>query len=145
MLLDSKRLLSLCSVYQSLLQLLAEINILNGRRYQKLKGPQSLTFLIWLIPRQRLPTSSYLLQCEILEDDICAICKEKQETILHVVRRDCPWIQDIWQLLISRIWQIKFFHEDSVANQIDFNLIASVGRHEDDVNWHMTFRIAWQI
>lgn len=91
---DSKGLVSLCSICWSLLQFLSGNKDPKLQKVWKMKGPQQLAFLIWLIRWQGLTTSSYLLQCGILEDNTCPICKEKQEKILHAVR-DCPWIQDI--------------------------------------------------
>uniref|UniRef100_A0A2N9G1B6 Reverse transcriptase domain-containing protein n=1 Tax=Fagus sylvatica TaxID=28930 RepID=A0A2N9G1B6_FAGSY len=56
--------------------------------------PRVISFL-WLACHNRLLTKALLTQHHILQDNLCPLCKEAPETILHILR-DCSKVQPIW-------------------------------------------------
>ena len=59
-----------------------------GHWIWKLNILPKIQFLLWKCAHFSLPVKVVLLHRKILEDPVCDICKEGDETILHVFR-DC--------------------------------------------------------
>ena len=51
--------------------------------------------LLWLACHERLPTKPLLLHRKIISDELCPLCKNELESLLHALC-DCSLVRPLW-------------------------------------------------
>lgn len=102
----------------------------------ELKVPGKVKLFMWKAGNEILPTRRNLKLRKIVEDSICPICKEMEETVMHIVWQ-CPVASDVWAEF-NKTLQKWSSHEDDLLSlwekmmdkvgKAEMRLIASVMR-----------------
>jgi hypothetical protein len=67
------------------------------REIWKLKLPNAEKKFLWRACHEILPTRTNLHRRKIVEDDLCHLCGQEEETVLHVLWQ-CPAAADAWSV-----------------------------------------------
>ncbi|XP_035545169.1 uncharacterized protein LOC118348227 [Juglans regia] len=93
----------------------------------KLKVPEKVKLFMWKAGNEILPTRRNLQLRKIVEDSICPICKEIEETVMHVIWQ-CPAASDVWAEF-NKILQKWSLNEDDLLS-LWKKLVDKVGKAE---------------
>ncbi|CAJ2650297.1 unnamed protein product [Trifolium pratense] len=113
------------------------------RKAWRLKVPERVRTLVWMILHNRLLTNS-LKNKMGLSHAMCEYCGDKEETTLHVMR-DCPKAREVWTYVVPLSLRGIFFMGD-LQHWIGFNLNSNSqrrGREDWSDFWALSCHCLW--
>lgn len=69
----------------------------NWNFVQSLKVPNKVRLFLWRVLHNSLPTNSELQRRHLFDENLCGICGQQGETILHLFR-DCHFARQYWAI-----------------------------------------------
>ena len=79
-------------------------------RVWRVMVPERVRVFLWLVSHQVIMTSMERKRRHLSDNGMCQLCKNEDETILHVLR-DCPAAMGLWRRLVIPRKQQRFFNQ----------------------------------
>jgi ribonuclease HI len=102
------------------------------KKIWRLKVPERVRFLMWMVIHNRLLTDSLKSKMG-LRHAMCEFCGDQEETTLHVMR-DCPKAMNIWNYVVPVAARGTFFMGD-LQHWVDLNLNNNIQWRESNGAW----------
>ncbi|KAG7559744.1 Ribonuclease H-like superfamily [Arabidopsis thaliana x Arabidopsis arenosa] len=107
-------------------------------RLWKVIAPERVRVFLWLVGKQVVMTNEERFRRHLCDTEICQICKNGVESIIHVLR-DCPAMAGIWIRIVPLRRRHEFFSM-SLIEWLYVNLGGGGG--EEGESWPTMFAMA---
>lgn len=87
-------------------------------------APERVKLFLWLVSNQAIMTNAERHRRHICGTNLCPVCKNGEETILHVLR-DCPAMAGIWERIVPTN-HVRAFFSESLFEWVYGNLGTSI-------------------
>lgn len=91
---------SITSTFSLITNRASNVQDLTWKRLWKLKVPNKMVMLLWLVQHKRLMCNAERVRKGIASDDRCSVCHKTTEDVEHVVCR-CPRAKEVWRGLLQ--------------------------------------------
>ncbi|KAJ1402685.1 Ribonuclease H domain [Sesbania bispinosa] len=73
-----------------------------------MESPYRIQCFLWMVLNGGLKTKAKRFHCNIREDDVCPLCLDSLESVIHSLR-DCRLVKEVWNLSLTRNLLPNFF------------------------------------
>lgn len=91
------------------------------KRIWSFQGPKRVRLHLWKMTQGALVTNSWRKRRSLCEVDVCPICSEEEESIMHMTR-DCNFMKQVWIKLAEGCIPIRDFFNMDIHGWISQNL-----------------------
>lgn len=127
------------SAYDLLLQAIPHSEPFPWEIIWRFHGPSKGSLLLWHVTHDRLKTTSFLVDRQVMSDPSCLLCGAVLEDTLHAIR-DCRLPRQVWRLLLPPHFASAFWASRDPRMWIRLNLQRDSTQPQATRHWKYIFR-----